>query len=161
MKDSKKSLFAVLLVTGSLALAQGVVAATDQTQPPKEASMAGIGAGIATMPMHQQMKRMQEQMAKIHEATAPEERRKLMKEHTESMQDMMKMMHGMMAGQGMMGPRHRGMWSPSGNAQGMMNPPCAEGADSDRMARMEQRMNMMQMMMDQVLKAQSEQLDKE
>ena len=48
--------------------------------------------------MQEKMKTMQEQMGKIHAAKDPQERKKLMKEHMQSMQEGMKMMGGMGAG---------------------------------------------------------------
>ena len=46
-------------------------------------------------------------MSKVHETEDPEKRRALLEEHMANMSDMMNMMHGMMASQGMVGGRHR------------------------------------------------------
>jgi hypothetical protein len=115
------------------------------------------GAGMAMMPMAQQMQRMHEEMTKIHDTKDPKKRHELMREHANSMQSMMQMMHGMMAGQGMMqGPMGgAGTGAPQGMGPGMgqgMGP--GSGAMMGRMGMMEKRMNMMQMMMDQMLKQQ-------
>ena len=75
---------------------------------------------MAMMPMQQQMQGMQDQMAKMHATKNPEERRALMREHAKSMQGMMKMMHGMMAGQGMMGGMMGGQQQGMGMMGGMM-----------------------------------------
>jgi hypothetical protein len=166
MKSTAKILVITMALGTPLVFSHTLLAASDATSNPAEppASM-----GMAMMPMQQQMRGMQEQMAKMHATTNPEERRALMREHANTMQGMMKMMHGMMAGQGMMGGMMggqrggMGMMMPgprgtpgAGNPQGMgpgAMPPDA-GAMMGRMGMMEQRMNMMQMMMDQMLQQQ-------
>jgi hypothetical protein len=45
--------------------------------------------------MHQHMQQMQEQMARIHAATDPDERQQLMQQHMQSMQQHMQMMGSM------------------------------------------------------------------
>jgi len=96
---------------------------------PQAAKPAATGEGMAMMG---NMKGMQAQMARIRSTTDPKERQKLMEEHMKSMQDSMAKMRSM--GGGMMG----GMAS--------------KGSDETRHhAMMEQRMDMMQMMMEQML----------
>ncbi|GGY60411.1 hypothetical protein [Marinobacter zhanjiangensis] len=113
--------------------------------------------------MHDNMSRMQGMMQQMHDANPGAERERLRDQHMESMQEHMEMMRGGMMGrgQGMMGDG-QGMM---GNGQGMMNNQGqkqsgnsrgnrAGGADMDygqRMQMMENRMNQMQLMMEQML----------
>ncbi len=87
--------------------------------------------------MQDRMKRMQEQMDRIHKTTDPKERQKLLDEHRQTMMENMKAMRGM----GMM----------HGDAKGgpMKGDPTAQAAQ------MEQRMDMMQMMMEHMMQRES------
>ena len=180
MKSTIKILVVAIALSTPLAFSQGLLAASDTASKSAEPPQS---MGMAMMPMQQQMQGIQDQMAKMHATKNPEERRALMREHAKSMQGMMKMMHGMMAGQGMMGgmmggqqqgmgmmggmmggqPGGMGMMMPgpmgtpgAGNPQGMGPGAMVPdtGAMMGRMGMMEQRMNMMQMMMDQMLQQQ-------
>jgi hypothetical protein len=164
MKSTARILVTAMALSAPLAIPHTLLAATDTASAPTEPLQ---GNGIATMPMQQQMMHMQEEMAKIHHTKDPKERRELMREHAASMQGMMQMMHGMMAGQGMMGGHGGGMGmgmmgqsqmgAPGTGGPGTMGPGAmtpGAGAMMGRMGMMEQRMNMMQMMMDQMLKQQ-------
>ena len=179
MKVSSKAMLAVAVMSGALALAQGVAATSAEESAESTAEGSPETAPrIGMMPMQQQMQRMHEQMANIHETTDPAARRKLLSEHMDSMQNMMQMMHGMMAGQDIMGRWHRRRQGghmmgqePSPTDKGMerrqgMDPqsmmrenPGQMGNMAERMNMMEQRVNMMQMMMDAMLQSQSEQLE--
>lgn len=124
------------------------------------------GEDMAKKPMHEQMVQMRTMMERMQKATSPVERHELMQQHMASMQGMMQMMHGMMAGQtmiqsksgmGMMGPGQSE--SPSAkdhehgsSTSGAMSKQGQDGAT--RMMMMEERLNMMQMMMDQMLQNQ-------
>lgn len=172
MKPTAKILVIAIALSTPLAFSSTLLAASDATSNSAEPP---VSTGMAMMPM-------QQQMAKLHGATNPKERRQMMREHANTMQGMMKMMHGMMAGQGMMGGmmggQQRGMGMMGGmmggqpGGMGMMMPgpmgapgagypqmgPGAmapdTGAMMGRMGMMEQRMNLMQMMMDQMLQQQ-------
>ncbi|MFL1467735.1 hypothetical protein [Marinobacter sp. HN1S83] len=112
--------------------------------------------------MHENMSRMQGMMQQMPNAGSQEERQRLMQEHMESMQEHMGMMRGGMMGPGMM---DQGMM---GNGQGMMNnqgqkqPGNAQGNraggpgmdNEQRMNMMENRMDQMQLMMEQMLEHQ-------
>ena len=129
----------------------------EASKPAPPAEAAPDASSLSVMPMWSQMQRMHEEMQAIHNASDPAERRRLMREHMEAMQGMMQMMHGMMAGQGMMMGRH-GQGEP-GSMRGPMMGGGAPAPDSDRRLDMlEQRLNMMQMMMDQLLQTQREML---
>ena len=83
----------------------------------------------------EKMKAMQAQMDKIHKTTDAKERQKLMQEHMQAMQESMKAMRGM-GGPMMMGGKKGAM------------------TDGDMMKRgdmTEKRMDMMQMMMEQMM----------
>jgi soluble cytochrome b562 len=100
--------------------------------------------------MHDHMKKMQDLMARLQKTTDPAERKKLMDEHTKAMQEGMQTMRGM--GGGMM----------QGMEGGMMGQAPKDGAAKPGMGRgapmspemMERRMDMMQMMMEQMMQHQ-------
>jgi len=109
--------------------------------------------------MQQNMSRMQEMAPKMR-GSSGQNRQKLMQEHMELMQGQMRMMRGgMMGNQGMM--NNPGMM----RGQGMMNGQGMQGNSSqgnpavnseDRVQFMENRMNQMQLMMEQMLEHQQE-----
>ncbi len=110
--------------------------------------------------MHRAMKKMHEQMEKIHATTDPQERRKLMDEHMQSMREGMKMMRGMggkKKGESMMEDGAAGMDKDKG-----MGMDREKGAEKDgkpmmgmmmmkRHKMMEDRLDGMQKMMEQML----------
>lgn len=100
---------------------------------------------VAPMPQTtkamEQMNKMQDIMMKMQQTTDPAERQRLMQEHMQAMGEGMGMMRGMGGGM-MMG---MGTAPSSGAAKGMMD--C-----TPMMEEMGQRMKMMEMMMDQMLK---------
>jgi len=103
-------------------------------------------AGMKMEKMHEQMTKMHEQMEKIHAATDPQERRKLMDEHMQSMREGMKMMRGM--GADTMGRKKKGEpmmedGGKDGMPMGMMM--------MKRHKMMEDRLDTMQMMMEQMM----------
>jgi len=91
--------------------------------------------------MQERMKKMQEQMDRIHQAKDAKERQKLVQEHMQTMKEQMKDMRGMGGGMmmGMMGERGRGTPGSSGQY------PAA------REKLMQDRMDMMQMMMEHMM----------
>jgi hypothetical protein len=98
-----------------------------------------------TSQLQEKMKAMQGQMDRIHKTTDPKERQKLMQEHMQAMQANMKAMHGMG------GPMIKG-----GGGHGAMKMDGKKGhvKDGDMMKHhgmMERRMDMMQMMMEQMM----------
>jgi len=102
------------------------------------------------------MKKMQDLMARMQKITDPAERRKLMDEHTKAMQEGMQMMRGMGGGmmQGMkMGEMMEGGMTSKAPKDGAGKPGMGRGAPmSPEM--MERRMDMMQMMMEQMMQHQ-------
>ena len=113
--------------------------------------------------MQENMSRMQGMMQEMRNAESDAERQKIREKHMEFMQNHMDMMRGGMMGEGMKG---RGMM---GNGKGMMNNQGTKqsgdapgnrsgGAGMDyeqRLEMMEQRMNQMQLMMEQMLEHQA------
>ncbi len=107
--------------------------------------------------MQDHMKKMQDVMARLQKTTDPAERKKLMDEHTKSMQEGMQMMRGMAGGMmqgmlagGMMDGSMMGQAPKDGAAK---SGPMGRGAPiSPEM--MERRMDMMQMMMEQMMQHQ-------
>lgn len=109
------------------------------------------------MPMMDMMKNMQEHMQKmqglmqkIQTAKTPEEKKKLMQEHMDMMQSGMKMMKDM-KGMGMMG---------DGNMMaGKMDDGKMNSGKTCNSNAMEQRMDMMEQMMDQIMQHQAAEKD--
>jgi periplasmic protein CpxP/Spy len=115
-----------------------------QGQPP----MGGMMKGGMMGKMQEHMKKMMQQMDAIHKADDAKKRDKLLQEHMQSMQEGMKMMRGMGGGmmKGMMGKGDSGMMM--GKGGGMM-----KGGDMPMRHRaLEQRVDMMQMMMEQMMR---------
>lgn len=104
--------------------------------------------------MQGHMKKMMQQMDAIHKTDDPEKRDKLLQEHRQSMQEGMQMMRGMGGGMmnGMMGKGGGGMMQGGGMHQGGGKTPCGDKDMRHRM--MEQRLDMMQMMMEQMMQHQ-------
>jgi len=75
----------------------------DQSQA--ATAQEGKAAGMKMEQMQDQLKKMQDLMAKIHSTGDPKERDKLMQEHMEAMLEGMKSMHAMMDKGGMMGKK--------------------------------------------------------
>lgn len=97
--------------------------------------------------MQEQMKNMHEQMEKIQAATDPQERKRLMEEHMQSMRDGMKTMRGM--GGGMMGKKKDGPMMEDGGKEKDGKPMGMMMMKRHKM--MEDRMEMMEMMMEQMM----------
>ena len=111
-----------------------IVSAQDKHAHDKPATSAAPDKHMGKM--QENMKAMQAQMDKIHKTTDPKERQKLMQAHMTAMQENMKAMRGMG------GPMMKG-----GGEHGGMK-------DGDMMKRhemMANRMDMMQMMMEQMM----------
>jgi len=121
-------------------------------------------AGMAMGKMRENMKKIQEQMQKINATTDPAERRKLMKEHMQSMQEGMKMMGRMGGGMkdgDMMAKAKKDqggsmMDDSGGDKGGMMG-----GMMMKKHKKMEDRMDMMQMMMEQMIEHEKAEQDME
>jgi len=94
--------------------------------------------------MQENMKAMQQQMDKIRATSDPTERPKLMQEHMQAMQENMKAMRGM-DGTMMMGSGKPGDKAMGGHEHK------AGAAMMGHHGRMERRMDMMQMMMEQMM----------
>ena len=143
-----------LMMTALAVLALNIPYALGETAPKAEKKTATTATADADMDktygaMQERYKKMQEQMEKVRQAKDPKERQKLLQEHWQTMHDGM----GMMGGMGM-GPRGGGMgmgYGPRG---------CPAGATPEatacRQNMMERRMDMMQMMMDQMMEHQGQ-----
>jgi hypothetical protein len=128
--------------------------ATSPAAPTANANQAGSAPDSARRlgEMHQQMQKMLAQMDKIRQTKDPVERKRILDEHMQTMQDTMQAMHSMggptmmqmMGGQGMGGATNR---TESGKR--------GTGANQ-RMDMMEKRMDMMQMMMEQMIEQQKQ-----
>ncbi|MBW0147372.1 hypothetical protein KXD86_07675 [Marinobacter sp. CAU 1620] len=120
--------------------------------------------------MHQNWSRMDNMMQQVPDAGSPAERQRLMEEHWEAMEEQMELMHqgmmgpGMMGGgsQGMMGGGSQGMMG-GNQGQGMMNNQSGDrsanadkGTVDQRMRMMEDRMDQMQLMMEQMFRHQQQ-----
>lgn len=141
-----KTLFATMLAAGIVGFASIDVSAQDKPAP-----KPGAGMQMDQKPRQQMMERMKQMQAetqRIHETRDPAERAKLMQDHMKHMQEGMQMMRGMggesmgMMGGGMMG------------GGGHMMQGGKRGAGGQTMPMIEQRMDMMQMMMEQMMQHQ-------
>ncbi len=135
---------------------QTVPYALGETAPKADKKAATTAAADADMDktygaMQERYKKMQEQMEKIRQTKDPKERQKLLQEHWQTMHEGM----GMMGGMGM-GPGSRG----GGMGMGYGPRGCPAGATPEatacRQNMMERRMDMMQMMMDQMMEHQGQ-----
>jgi len=116
------------------ALSAPIVSAQDKSAPASPAMSMGMDKQMPQM--QENMKKMQAQMEKSQATTDPKERQALMQEHMQAMQENMKAMRGM-GGPTMMGGQKGGGIKSAGPTQ--------------RPEMMEQRMDMMQMMMEQMV----------
>lgn len=92
--------------------------------------------------------KMQKQMNEIRHAKNPQERRKLMREHMQTMQEGMNMMRSMGSGMMMGGSMMGGGMQGSGNMMGSMG---GSNMDANANNMMEMRMEMMTEMMEQMM----------
>ena len=118
------------------------VSAPAKSTPAKRAMRMDMDTHMATM--QENMKKMQQQMEKLQATSDPQERQKLMQEHMQAMQENMEAMHGMG------GPMTMGSGQPGGMAMGGKKK-MASGDMMQHYAMMEKRMDMMQMMMEQMM----------
>lgn len=139
-----------LIVAAILACALPVsIALADDAQAPADPGMhmdAGMGTGMDQQMsrMHQNMTAAQQQMERFQATTDPKSRRKLMKEHMQTLQESMAIMRDM-ASPMMKGGGHEG---------GMTMPPHQPPAGSDMKQRhdmMHGHMQMMQMLLEQMM----------
>ncbi|MDO8788450.1 MAG: hypothetical protein Q7J42_10320 [Sulfuritalea sp.] len=158
--------FAMTAIAASLAYAAPVFAA-DAHHPEKaaEAKSAPAQPAPQVKKMQDNVKKMPAQLDRIAKAKTDEARHKAMAEHMQTMQENMKMAHEMKAGMmdcpmmagGMMGKGGMGMMHSE-----MMGKPgmemkagdLATPSAPDRMQQMEKRMDMMQGMMEQMMRRQ-------
>jgi len=117
-----------------------IVSAQEKAAPTKPAISMDTDKQMPQM--QENMKKMQQQMEKLRATTDPKERQKLMQEHMQTMQENMKAMRGMG------GPTMMGMMGskPSATGPGMMG-----GDPKQQQEMMGRRMDMMQMMMEQMM----------
>jgi hypothetical protein len=158
--------FAMTAIAASLAFGAPVFA-EEAHHPEKagEAKSAPAQAAPQVKKMQDNVKKMPAQLDRIAKAKTDEARQKAMAEHMQTMQENMKMAHDMKAGMmdcpmmegGMMGKGGMGMMH--GEMMGkpgmdMKAGDTAAASPADRMQQMEKRMDMMQMMMEQMMRRQ-------
>ncbi|KAA1176419.1 hypothetical protein FWJ25_02085 [Marinobacter salinexigens] len=110
--------------------------------------------------MHQNWSRMNHMMEDVPSTKSAQERRRLLEEHQEAMEEQMELMHRNMMGPGAGNSGMMGQGMMGGQADNNQRP--GNGADmssEERLQFMEERMNQMQLMMEQMLRHQ-QQLDK-
>lgn len=134
---------------------------TDRAAAEKHAHSAASQTDPPLSRMRDRMKAMQEQMDQLRATADPAERQRLLDEHMQSMRETMSTLHGMGGPmlQGMMGDTMAGGEMMCGKRCGMMggmmggahqhDAPKQPGRPSPET--MEQRMDVMQMMMDQMM----------
>ena len=158
--------FAMTAIATALAFSAPAFA-EDAHHPEKagEAKSAPAQPAPQVRKMQENVRKMPAQLDRIAKAKSDEARHKAMAEHMQTMQENMKMAHDMKAGMmdcpmmegGMMGKggmaaMHGGMMGKGG--MGMMAGGAAPAAAPDRMQQMEKRIDMMQMMMEQMMRRQ-------
>ena len=138
-------MYSPILVAAIVAsvLSVPVVSAQDKPVSAKPATSMDMDKHMSQM--QQNMKTMHVQMEKLRTTTDPNERQKLMQEHMQSMQENMKTMRNM-GGPMMMGSGQSGGTMAMGRQKDM-----AGGEMIQHQAMMEKRMDMMQMMMEQMV----------
>src|SRR4029450_4316191 len=139
MKPTSKLLTAILVVS-SLSFAYAQTPAERLPTPPPQAAP---GSQMMDPGMLEAMQKMQEDMTKIRSTTDQAERQKLIAQHMSTMRDAMVMMMKLGGGPG------TGMMPGAGMMRGPSAAPAPGERMPDRMEMMEQRMGMMQMMMEQ------------
>jgi hypothetical protein len=114
--------------------------------------------------MQENVNKMQAQLDRVANAKTDEERQKAMAEHMQTMHENMKLARGMKAGMmhcpmmegGMMHKGGMGMTGGGmmGGGMGMIGGGAQPGGSPERMQQLEKRMDMMQMMMEQMMRRQ-------
>jgi biotin-(acetyl-CoA carboxylase) ligase len=121
-------------------LSASIVSAKEETAP----AVQGMGMDKQMSQMQGDMKKMQQQMEKVRATNDPKERQKLMQEHMQAMQENMKSMRSM-GGPMMLDSSQSGGMAMDGNKN------MTGGDMAQRQEMMTNRMDMMQMMMEQMM----------
>ncbi len=163
---------AMTVVAASLAFA--LPAFADHAHHPEQGQEAKAAPGksaantaATVQKMQENVKKMQAQLERVAAAKTDEERHKAMAEHMQTMRANMKLVHSMKAGmmncpmmehgmmeKGGMGMMGGGMMGGgmTGGGMGMMGGGAEHGGSHEHMQQLEKRMDMMQMMMEQMLR---------
>ena len=146
-------------VVAGLLIGAPVVYADDAHHPDQQGQTSKVTAPVsadgdkAAQKMQENVKKMQAQLDKIQKTKDPKARQKLMMAHMQTMRESMmlgeSMMPGMMDCSMMKGGMMKGAMMGEGEAG------ASPDAMMERMNGMEKRMDMMQMMMEQMTKSQS------
>ena len=136
----KSSILVAAIVAG--VLSAPIVSAQKTSAPAKPAMSMSMDKQMPQM--QENLKKMQQQMEQLQATTDPTERQKLMQEHMQTMQENMKTMRGM-GGPMMMASGQSGGMAKDGHKH------AAGGDMTQHHAMMEKRMDMMQMMMEQMM----------
>lgn len=137
----KTSLLVAAIVGSTLSMP--ILAAQDKVAPAKPVMSMEMDKQMSKM--QEKMKVMQAQMDKIHKTTDPAERNKLMQAHMQAMMENMTMMRSM-GGPMMMGAGDHGSMKMGDKKGAMMG-----GDMMQHHEMMEKRIDMMQMMMEQMM----------
>ena len=133
-----------ILISALVVCALSAPIASAQEKPAPAGPAMNMDVEQHMTQMQDKMKAMQAQMDRIHKTTDAKERQTLMQEHMQAMQENMKAMRGMRGPMMKGGDGHGGMMMDG--EKGSMT----EGDMMKRHAMMEKRMDMMQMMMEQM-----------
>ena len=151
MKASHLAFFIVVSMSGGFS-----AAAQEANMAPMDESM-DHKPSMASMPMHQNMQKMHEQMQQMREANSDAEREVIMQEHMRSMRGMMNMLHGMMAGRSMKHEeKPKGMTDDSGCTELRPTMMGKHAMMQQRVDNLEERLNAMQLLLDQMLQSQAQ-----
>jgi len=142
-------LAAMMLASGVLVLRPAL--ADDAHHPDQKAGAAAPAADQTIQKMQANTKKMENQLEKLAKTKDPKERQQLLQQHMQTMMENAAMAQCMTAkgGMGMMG----GMMGPS-MGMGMIGGGGPQDPMTNRIQMMEKRMDMMQMMIEQMSKGQ-------
>lgn len=135
---------AIPLIALSLGLGTPALAATEHHPDQQTPAATPADRDAMMQRMQENATKMQAQLARIADAKTDEERRAAMVEHMQTMQANMRMAQGMQSGM---------MDCPMMSGGGMMGMMGSKGdPSSQRIHQMEKRMDMMQMMMERMMR---------
>jgi len=147
----------LLALLGTFALGTPYAAAQSAPKTPSKPPTTAADMDKQMAQMQENLKRMEQLMDRIHQTKDPKQRHELMDEHAKTMQENMQMMRGMggpMMMDTMRGGPTGGM-GPGMTGGGRMEGDPMAGKDSkQQLDFMQRRMDMMQMMMEQLLRHQ-------
>jgi len=147
----------LLALLGTFALSTPYAAAQTAPHTPPKPPATAADRDRQMAQMQDNLKRMEELMDRIHQTKDLKQRHELMDEHAKTMRENMQMMRGMGGPtmMGTMGAGQKGGMGPGMTGGGRMEDDPMAGMDPKQQQEfMQRRMDMMQMMMEQIMRHQ-------